>query len=881
MADRDRRIAPDVVQVRGARVHNLKNVSVDIPLGRLVGIAGVSGSGKSSLALGTLYAEGSRRYLDALSTYTRRRIGQTARATVDEVLHVPAALALRQRPGIPGVHSTFGTSTELLNYLRLMFSRLGSHQCPHCGAHVPPSMDVALMVPTTCPECGEEFFGPGAEDLAFNSGGACPTCGGTGIVRTVDESTLVPDESKTIDEGAVLPWGSLMWDLMKQVCGAMGVRTNVPFCELTPEERDIVFHGPAEKKHILYHAKKGDNFAELDFTYYNAVYTVENALVKAKDEKGLARVARFLREDTCPDCGGTRLSERARGPVIDGMNLGDAAHMTLDELAAWASTVPDLMPEYMREMAKSIVGETAEPISRLQQLGLGYLALDRASSTLSTGERQRVQLARAVRNRTCGVLYVLDEPSIGLHPANVEGLLGVMDDLLDDGNSVVVVDHDVRVLRHADHLVEMGPGSGAAGGSVIAQGSVAEVAASPASRIGPFLSGEAQVRVRNRCASDEVFSAGAIHLETGAIHTVRPLGVDIPRGRLTAVTGVSGSGKTTLVLESLVPGVAAFASGGAIPAHVLDVRADGIRRVNLIDATPIGANVRSTVGTYSGVLDDLRRAFARLTESKKRGLKAGDFSYNTGSLRCPTCDGTGQISLDVQFLPDVDIPCPDCNGTRYGRDAYGVRRPVEHAAARDGEADAVAGTEAFGCGGKTFASSAAAAAGAPDASGGFDEDISLPELLALTVDQARGKVSGLRKVEDKLGILHDLGLGYLTLGEATPALSGGEAQRLKLASELTRNQADALFVFDEPTIGLHPLDVEVLLRVLQRLIDNGATVVVIEHDLDMICNADYVIDMGPGGGEDGGRVVCAGTPEEVAACEASVTGRFIAEELAG
>lgn len=879
MAYGERRIAPTAIEVRGARVHNLKNVSVDIPLGRLVGIAGVSGSGKSSLALGTLYAEGSRRYLDALSTYTRRRIGQTARATVDEVLHVPAALALRQRPGIPGVHSTFGTSTELLNYLRLMFSRLGSHQCPHCGAHVPPSMDVALMVPTTCPECGEEFFGPGAEDLAFNSGGACPTCGGTGIVRTVDESTLVPDESRTIDEGAVLPWGSLMWDLMKQVCGAMGVRTNVPFCELTPQERDIVFHGPAEKKHILYHAKKGDNFAELDFTYYNAVYTVENALAKAKDEKGLARVARFLREDTCPDCGGTRLSERARGPVIDGMNLGDAAHMTLDELAAWAPTVTDLMPEYMREMAKSIVGETAEPISRLQQLGLGYLALDRASSTLSTGERQRVQLARAVRNRTCGVLYVLDEPSIGLHPANVEGLLGVMDDLLDDGNSVVVVDHDVRVLRHADHLVEMGPGSGAAGGSVIAQGSVAEVAASPASRIGPFLSGEEQVRARNRCVPDEVFSAGAIHLETGAIHTVRPLGVDIPRGRLTAVTGVSGSGKTTLVLESLVPGVATFASGGAIPAHVLDVRADGIRRVNLIDATPIGANVRSTVGTYSGVLDDLRRAFARLTESRKRGLKAGDFSYNTGSLRCPTCDGTGQISLDVQFLPDVDIPCPDCNGTRYGRDAYGVRRPVEHAAARDGEADAVAGTEAFGCGGETFASSAAA--GAPDASGGFDGDISLPELLALTVDQAREKVRGLRKVEDKLGILHDLGLGYLTLGEATPALSGGEAQRLKLASELTRNQADALFVFDEPTIGLHPLDVEVLLRVLQRLIDNGATVVVIEHDLDMICNADYVIDMGPGGGEGGGRVVCAGTPEEVAACEASVTGRFIAEELAG
>ena len=826
---------PRAIQVRGARVHNLKNINVDIPLHELVGIAGVSGSGKSSLALGTLYAEGSRRYLDALSTYTRRRIAQTSRATVDEVLHVPAALALRQRPGIPGVHSTFGTSTELLNYLRLMFSRLGSHVCPN-GHRVPPSMDVALGRPTVCPECGVEFYGPGAEDLAFNSAGACPSCGGTGIVRTVDEAKLVPDESLTIDEGAVAPWGSLMWDLMKQVCGAMGVRTNVPFCELTPQERDVVFHGPAEKKHILYKAKKGDSFAELDFTYYNAVYTVENALAKAKDEKGLARVARFLREDVCPDCAGTRLSEQARGPRIDGMNLGDAARMTLDELAAWAPSVPGLMPEAMRPMAEAIVAEMAEPICRLQQLGLGYLSLDRASSTLSTGERQRVQLARAVRNRTCGVLYVLDEPSIGLHPSNVEGLLGVMDDLIADGNSVVLVDHDVRVLRHADHLVEIGPGSGADGGTVIASGTVEQVEANPASRIGPFLSGARHVEPRVRAAAEELFAEGAIELATSAIHTVKPLEVRIPRGRLTAVTGVSGSGKTTLVLESLVPALKAAAAGEPLPAHVKAVEAAGIARANLIDATPIGANVRSTVGTYSGVLDDLRRAYAKLPDAHARGLKAGAFSYNTGSLRCPTCDGTGQISLDVQFLPDVDIPCPDCGGSRYAREAYDVK---------------------------------------------LGGDISLPELLAYTVDQARTALadSGLKAVLAKLTILSELGLGYLTLGEATPALSGGEAQRLKLASELTRKQDDALFVFDEPTIGLHPLDVEKLLSVLQRLLDNGATVVVIEHDLDMITHADYVIDMGPGGGDAGGRVVATGTPEDIAACPESITGRYVAEEL--
>ena len=859
-SERRRASQPSFMQVRGARVHNLKNVNVDIPLGKLVGIAGVSGSGKSSLALGVLYAEGSRRYLDALSTYTRRRISQAARASVDEVLHVPAALALRQRPGIPSVHSTFGTSTELLNYLRLLFSRVGSHVCPN-GHRVPPSPNIALDLPLVCPECGVEFFGPGAEDLAFNSGGACQTCGGTGIVRTVDETALVPDESISIDDGAVLPWGTLMWDLMKQVCGAMGVRTDVPFCELTPEEREIVFHGPMEKKHILYKAKKGENFAELDFTYYSAVNTVKNALSKVKDEKGLARVARFLKEGECPDCGGSRLSEAARAPRIDGMNLADATALTLDELAQWAPGVPGKVPAgEVRAMAQAIVAEMAEPIARLQQLGVGYLSLDRASSTLSTGERQRVQLARAVRNRTTGVLYVLDEPSIGLHPSNVEGLLGVMDDLLADGNSVVMVDHDVRALRHADHLIELGPASGADGGRIIAQGGVDDVAADPASRIGPFLSGARKVRVRSRAGVGELFDRGAIHLETDAVHTVKPLAVDIPRGRLTVVTGVSGSGKTTLVLESLMPALAASAAGVAPPAPVRGINAEGIKRANLIDAKPIGVNVRSTVATYSGVLDDLRRAYAALPEAKARGLKAGAFSYNTGSLRCPTCDGTGQVSLDVQFLPDVDIPCPDCGGSRYARDAYAVPLRVE--AVEDAAPDA------------------ALADGADPSS---VEALPLPDVMALTVDEALRRLpeanAGMKRVRKKLQVLHDLGLGYLTLGEATPALSGGEAQRLKLASELTRAQDDALFAFDEPTIGLHPLDVETLLGVLQRLLDNGATVVVIEHDLDMIANADYVIDMGPGGGEDGGRVVACGTPEQVAACSESVTGRFIAEEL--
>lgn len=826
---------PDRIEVRGARVHNLKDIDASIPLNRLVGIAGVSGSGKSSLALGVLYAEGSRRYLEALSTYTRRRLTQAGRASVDEVLHVPAALALHQRPSVPGVRSTFGTSTELLNSLRLLFSRAGSHVCPN-GHRVPPTLNVAAERPIACPVCGVEFFGPGAEDLAFNSGGACPECDGTGIVRTVDLDSLVPDETLTIDEGAVAPWSTLMWDLMKQVAREMGVRTDVPFNQLTPAERDIVFSGPAEKKHILYKAKKTDTFAELDFTYYNAVYTVENALAKVKDEKGLGRVARFLKQGVCPVCHGTRLSAEARRPQVAGIDLAEASAKTLDELVAWTDAVPEGLAPEMRPMAHNIVESFQHTARRLVDLGLGYLALDRAGSTLSTGERQRVQLARAVRNRTTGVLYVLDEPSIGLHPSNIDGLVEVMRDLLADGNSVVMVDHDTRILAAADWLVEMGPGAGADGGRIVAQGTLAEVEANPASLIGGFLSGEETVRVRERVPAADVFAHGSIELATGALHTVKPLKVAVPRGRLTAVTGVSGSGKTTLVLESLIPALVANASGAKLPAHVKRIEAAGIERANLIDATPIGSNVRSTVATYAGVHDELRRAFARTPDAKAAGLKAGDFSYNTGKLRCPECDGTGSISLDVQFLPDVDITCPVCGGSRYAPKASRIHRPAE-------------GCEDPGC--------------------------TLPRLMAMTVDEARTPASGLKKARARLDTLHELGLGYLTLGEATPALSGGEAQRLKLASEMGRAQDDAVFVFDEPTIGLHPLDVRTLLGVFERLVEQGATVVVIEHDLDVIANADYVVDLGPGGGASGGRIVAVGTPEQVADNPESVTGRYL------
>ncbi|MBO4502209.1 MAG: hypothetical protein J5707_00930 [Candidatus Methanomethylophilus sp.] len=822
---------PDHIEVRGARIHNLKNIDVDVPLNKVVGIAGVSGSGKSSLALGTLYAEGSRRYLEALSTYTRRRMTQVARSEVDDVRYVPAALALHQRPGVPGIRSTFGTSTELLNSLRLMFSRLSNHRCPN-GHYLEPSLDFAAMIDIRCPICGAEVKPPSAEELAFNSTGACRECDGTGVIREVDESTLV-DENKTIDEGAVLPWQTLMWSLMKDIARDMGVRTDVPFRELTEKEREIVFHGAPEKKHLLYYNEKSGNAGEMDFTYYSAVYTVQNALAKVKDEKGMKRVERFLKSSTCPHCNGTRLSERAREPLLRGISLDRVCQMTLTELIDWVKGVPESLPPKMRPMAESICESFLDTARRLMDLGLGYLTLDRATSTLSTGERQRTQLARSVRNRTTGVLYVLDEPSIGLHPNNIEGLIGVMDDLVADGNSVILVDHDTQVLRRSDWIIELGPKAGAEGGYVITEGTVDDLEKDPKSIIGEFLKGDTE-KLRPRADPKKMFDLGTIELRTDSIHTVKPLDVRIPKGRLTVVTGMSGSGKTTMVLDSLIPAVEASLNGGQLPSHVKSVSAEGIRRIKLIDATPIGINIRSTVATYANIHDELRKIFARTPKAKEGGYKAGDFSYNTGNLRCPTCDGTGVISLDVQFLPDVDIPCPDCGGSRYRKEAFGMLRTK-----KDGSTQ------------------------------------SLPQLMELSVNEALALCDDLTLVKNRLKVLQDVGLGYLTLGEATPGLSGGEAQRLKLASEMGHGQDDTVFVFDEPTIGLHPLDVRVLMNIFQHLIDMGATVIIIEHDLDIIRNADYVIDLGPRGGEEGGRIVVAGTPEDVKASGESMTGRYI------
>ena len=817
---------PNKIIIRGAKVHNLKNIDVDIPLNKIVAISGVSGSGKSSLALGVLYAEGSRRYLEALSTYTRRRITQSEKAKVDTMLHVPSALALHQRPNVPSIRSTFGTATELLNSVRLLFSRCGNYICPN-GHIVPASASVAKDEQIECPKCHEKFYGLGAEEYAFNSSGACPMCGGTGIIEAVDMDSLIPDKNLSIDEGAVAPWNSLMWSLMVDVCRAMGVRTNIPFKDLTKEEQDIVYDGPMVKKHIFYKPKNQDsvNATELDFTYYSAKATVLNSLKKVKDEKSMSRVSKFLKEDVCPECSGSRINRRADSTLLGGKTLSEVCDMSLRDLNIWLpKVVNELNPEVM-QIGINILEEFMINANALLSLGLGYLTLSRASNTLSTGELQRVQLARTVRNRTTGVLYVLDEPSIGLHPANVDGLLDLMKQLIKDGNSVVLVDHDTRILKTADYMIEIGPEAGFKGGQIICKGTIEDIIKDNNSIIGPYLSNKEEIKIREKINKEDIFKFGKIHISTDSIHTVKPLYIEIPKGRLTTITGMSGSGKTTLILESLYPAIKAKLNNEKLPSHVKELNADWVNKIDLIDATPIGNNVRSTVATYSGVFDDLRKLYGRISKN----YTASDFSYNTGKLKCEACDGTGIISMDVQFLPDIEMTCSVCDGTRYSNDVDNI----------------------------------------------LYNNYSIKDVMKLTIRQALEVFKDNKKIKDKLQILVDLGIGYLTLGEATPALSGGEAQRLKLASEIGKIQDESVFIFDEPSIGLHPQDVKTLLKVFQKLIDNGATIIVIEHDLDVIKNSDYIIDMGPEGGYLGGEVVAKGTVEDIKNNKESITGRYL------
>jgi excinuclease ABC subunit A len=818
---------PTVIGVHGARHNNLRDVDVDVPLWRIVAVVGVSGSGKTSLAMGTLYAEGMHRFLEGLSTYSRRRLAQAKRPDVDRIDHLPPALALRQRPPVPGLRSTVGTMSEVLNVLRLMMSRLGAHLCPN-GHRVSPSIATQGME-TVCPVCGVHFEPPSAESFAFNSYGACPACQGLGTRSEVDVGTLVPDPGKTIAEGAVLPWASGGRRLSMYAAGELGVRLDVPYRTLTSRERDIVLHGEPVQQRVTLQSGRTGRTVQLSVNYDNAVAAVERSL-RSDNERTRHSVQRFLVTRVCSVCHGTRLRPEALTSQLGGRNIAEISALGLDELHGFTAALPAGLPAELSRMTAGLLAELDGMLTPLLDVGLGYLTLDRAGVSLSTGERQRIELTSTVRASTAGMLYVLDEPSVGLHPSNVQGLHKTIRALAGNGNSVVVVEHERDIIRGADWVIELGPAAGGKGGTVIAQGTPVQLETDPRSVIGPFLSGTAAVpRDRPRQLAPD----GRIALEIGDLYNLHGVTADFPVHRLTAVAGPSGAGKTALILDSLIPAARALLSGSALPGHVRRLDLAGIRQVVQVDASPIGQNARSTPATYSGAFDHIRQVFAASRYARRRRWKPGHFSFNTREGQCPTCRGLGDIDLDVQYLPDITVQCPTCHGARFN--------------------DAVLAARVDG--------------------------LTIADVLALTVHDALGRFADRAPVAAALRPVDEVGLGYLRLGEPTPSLSGGESQRLRIASRLRSSQHGALYVFDEPSTGLHPLDVATLVGVFDRLLQAGATIIVIDHDLDLLVAADYLIDMGPGGGPDGGRIVAAGTPEDIARAPGSVTGPWLAGQL--
>lgn len=814
----------DHIEVRGGNVNNLKNINVDIPLNKFVAISGLSGSGKSSLAMGILYSEGARRYLDALATYTRRRISQVGRADVKSVKHIPSALALRQRPSVPGIRSTVGTMTEIFNVLRLIFSRLGSPKCPN-GHQVPPTIEIAEamdktgaeMGMITCPICGVHFQAFGAEDFAFNSDGACPECEGLGVTKQLDPTKLIDDPNKTIEDGAVASWRVPGRNFMPSVARAAGIRIDVPFKDLSDKEKDFVLHGPKQKISVDIPSKNGRIFHMDNAIYENAYNAVIDSMATTKSEVALKRLNRFYKFSTCPTCHGTRINPNRLTQLVADQNIAEVSALALGSLPAWVTQVKEWLPDDMLALADNLTGELLQQLQPLLDLGLDYLTMDRAGSTLSTGELQRIQLGRTLRTETTGVLYVLDEPSVGLHPDNVAGLINIFRQLIEQGNSVVVVDHETAIIDAADWIIEIGPGSGVAGGQVIAQGTPAEIKHDPQSLIGPFLAGTAPVLVRKPAAKADIMVNGSIDLTVSDRFNLHDVSVQIPLNRLTAVTGFSGAGKTTLILDSLLPALTAQVKGEKLPSHVTRLNAADINNLVSVDAVPVGKNARSTVATYTNIMDELRKLYAKQPLAKEKHYTPSYFSYNNKQGACPTCGGTGEISLDIQYLPDMVQVCPTCHGKRFNPDVLQVKW----------------------------------------------HDMSIADVLSLEVDKAQTILADDTKILRTLKTLVGMGLGYLQLGEATPTLSGGEAQRLKLTTHLAHQLDNSLFIFDEPTVGLHPLDVQTLLRVFDQLLSNGATIIAISHDLDLIANADYMIDMGPKGGVNGGRIMATGSPLEL------------------
>ena len=796
------------VRVRGAREHNLRDVDVAIPRDAMVVFTGVSGSGKSSLAFGTIYAEAQRRYFESVAPYARRLLQQAGVPDVDEIDGLPPAVALQQRRGGGTSRSTVGTITTLSNPLRMLLSRAGSY--PEGATEV---MDSDWFSPNTAV-------------------GACPECHGLGKAHRVTEDLLVPDPSLTIRERAVAAWpGAWQGQNLRDILISLGYDVDRPWRELPKADRDWILFTDEQPRVDI---DPRDHPVDADYTYTGTFSSAErhvmHTLANSKSATMRERALQFVDTVACPVCGGTGLRPEALAVTFAGLTIAELAALALDELADVlrpTSQIADPDAAYLSarsgettEVAVQITRDLCERIGVLVELGLGYLSLDRTTTTLSPGELQRLRLATQLRSGLFGVIYVLDEPSAGLHPADAEPLLEILDRLKAGGNSLFVVEHDMDVARQADWIVDVGPGAGEGGGQVLYSGPVDGLEAVEASVTRRFLFGRAGPEPRTPREPE-----GWLHLQGVSRHNLDDVDVDFPLGVLTAVTGVSGSGKSTLVNEVLADGEEADEEG-----------LDTFDRVVRVDQKPIGRTPRSNLATYTGMFDAVRKVFAATEEARRRGYTPGRFSFNVAGGRCETCEGEGFVAVELLFLPGTYGPCPTCHGARYNPETLEVRY----------------------------------------------RDTSIADVLQMTVTQASDFLADVRGATRSLETLLDVGLGYLRLGQPATELSGGEAQRIKLATELQRGRrGHSLYILDEPTTGLHPADIELLVIQLQRLVDAGNTVVVVEHDMDVVASADWVIDLGPGAGAQGGRIVAAGTPAEVAASEDSRTAPYLAAHLAG
>jgi excinuclease ABC subunit A len=850
----------DTITIKGARLHNLKNLTLSIPKNALVVFTGLSGSGKSTLAFDTLHKEGQRQYMESLGLVT----DNLTKPPMDGIEGLSPSIAVDQHLTNRSPRSTVGTATEVFTYLRVLFARLGRRPCPGCGAEIPPSHDVgsvevwdeenagggsagspyegAAEETYPCPECGAPVPEIGMAHFSFNTpAGACPTCTGLGRVLEADVTRLM-DREKSIASGAVFAWDEFLLKRYSDALAAAGRHfgfdfdVKLPVKKLGKAQYDLLLHGAGSPR---FRSHFPDIAPPKTVPKGNFEGIVTNLMRRYKDRGASAEYREKLEKRMfrrpCPDCEGVRLKAESRQVTVQGKNIMEASRMSLEELAEWLGGLRASVPEREWAIAEPVTADLSGRIQRLVDVGVGYLTMERSSPTLSGGEAQRLRLAALLGSGLTGVLYVLDEPTIGLHPRDTARLIRTLKRLRDLGNTVLVIEHDLELLRAADHVVDIGPGAGRSGGRVVAAGSPSAIAACRESATGGHLSGRLAIPVpsgRRKGNGSRLVIRGARE------NNLKNVTVSIPLGTFVAVTGVSGSGKSSLILDVLDKAAQNRYSGG----HEMQGACDGIEgwehleEVRTIDQSAIGRTPRSNAATYTDAFTPIREAFAETADARAAGLSARDFSFNVPGGRCERCRGAGVLSVEMHFLPDVQVRCPACRGRRFTKKALSV--PFK------------------------------------------GQDIS--RILELTVEEALPLFQEVPAAASRLSVLSDVGLGYLQLGQPATTLSGGEAQRIKLSKELGRRAAGStLYLLDEPTTGLHPADTARLLGVLQRLVEAGNTVAVIEHNLDVIKTADWVIDLGPEGGEAGGRVVAEGTPERVAGTPASLTGRYLRPLLGG